>query len=63
MAKYDSPGFAGAFPTGEMLDAGSLSNAQGSTSAGAGMAPADVRRGWRGAGDRAGVPHLRLQRG
>jgi hypothetical protein len=29
MSRYDQPGFAGAFPTGD-LDAGSLSNAPGS---------------------------------
>ena len=33
MSRYEKPGFAGAFPTGEMLDAGSLSNAQGSAGA------------------------------
>jgi hypothetical protein len=37
MARYDSPGFAGAFPTGDPIDAGSLSNAHGSTG---GMRPA-----------------------
>jgi hypothetical protein len=30
VSRYDQPGFAGAFPTGDPIDAGSLSNAQGS---------------------------------
>jgi hypothetical protein len=30
VSRYEIPGFAGEFPTGEMLDAGSLSNSQGS---------------------------------
>ena len=31
MSRYEQPGFAGAFPTGDPIDAGSLSNTQGST--------------------------------